>query len=123
MIHYTKNASGDYTYECKDVTLPLYQTHELLTDYTGITYDDIIARSVKVISLNTLTERTKQARKFILNQNKTLLTESILNKIDVLDQIIEDALNIQMFKFAFKLLSNSLSKEILTIEKIIETWS
>lgn len=73
---------------------------------------DIISRAIKTQSLNTLS--------FKLNTLSSQTTsEQVKEKIQSILTIIEDAYNIDMYKFQFKILSELVSKEISIIEDIV----
>lgn len=77
---------------------------------------DIISRSTKTQSLNTLS--------FKLNALSSQTTsEQVKDKIQSILTILEDAYNIDMYRFQFKILTEMTLKEISILEDIVSLES
>jgi hypothetical protein len=87
--------------------------YETYADEVMLSEQELVPNHIKVQSLNTF--------KYRLDELKVKTKDKIiLNAISTLYQVINDAYNISMYKFAFKILTLTLSKEIDTLEKMVQ---
>lgn len=113
MIIYKKDQSGNILYdEISDNNRSLYNNSTLLNS------DKLISDSAKIQTLNTYKQRIHDVRSD--ERLKDSPDSLILNSLDTIELTINDAYKISMYKFAFKLLTSVLEKEISNIEKMVE---
>jgi hypothetical protein len=79
---------------------------------TFLSEDQLIDKHIKIRSLNSLSEQLK-----ILE--KDLKIEELLAQAYIIRTLIEDAYNVSMYKFQFKIFTLSLNQEIKTLSNNI----
>lgn len=76
------------------------------------TANEIIPRHMKTQALNVFKMRIDELE-------RRTLDKTILNALTSLSMLLEDAYNIDMYRFQFTLLSDTLNKELKNIEEMI----
>jgi hypothetical protein len=77
---------------------------------------ELMPENVKVQVLNTIKAKIDKIQSDASSQMEAHLALPILSSLETLLLIVEDAYNISMYKFQFKLITNSLNKELKNLE-------
>ena len=80
---------------------------------------ELMPENVKVQVLNTIKAKIDKVQSDASGQMTVHLAAPILSALETLSLIVEDAYNISMYKFQFKLITNSLNKELKNLEDMI----
>lgn len=81
---------------------------------------ELVPENVKTQVLNTIKAKIDTVQSDASTKLTPTLASPILSALETLGLIVEDAYNISMYKFQFKLITNSLNKELQNLEDMIE---
>jgi hypothetical protein len=80
---------------------------------------ELMPDNIKVQVLNTIKAKIDKVQSDASTQMTAHLALPILSSLETLMLIVEDAYNISMYKFQFKLITNSLNKELKNLEDMV----
>lgn len=80
---------------------------------------ELMPENIKVQVLNTIKSKIDKVQSDASVQMTSHLAAPILSALETLLLIVEDAYNISMYKFQFKLITNSLNKELKNLEDMV----
>lgn len=89
------------------------ETKDYYTEKKFASESKLVPEKVKLSVLNGIKQK-------IIEMQGATTDPVVMDALDVHTRLLEDAYNINMYKFQFKLLINILNKELLNLEKIIE---
>lgn len=87
--------------------------NELYEDREFLNTDELVGKSIKYQMLGSVKYKTEQLKLITEDEN-------ILDALDAILLVVEDAYNIDLYKFQFKSLSNILFTELKDLEETIE---
>lgn len=80
---------------------------------------ELMPENIKVQVLNTIKSKIDKIQSDASVQIDTYVSLNILAALETINLIVEDAYNISMYKFQFKLITNSLNKELKNLEDMV----
>ncbi len=80
---------------------------------------ELMPENIKVQVLNTIKSKIDKIQGDASTQIDTYVSLNILAALETINLIVEDAYNISMYKFQFKLITNSLNKELKNLEDMV----